>query len=318
MRGLSLGTDCVASMNGDVLSRCKRRCAPRSTGHVDHGHDGRLGTPGALRVWNITSRSNREVRERERPQEVRFAFPCAMAEATPSDVADSVTKQTYEETKALAEARAAKLATAERAAYEARELRSRAAGDAEGQGDFHRVFDAETKSHLTAWPTGARATSWQPGHADAARYRHPRVRVKLQRARGTPVQSTASSSRKSPRRTSPSRKALASKEARIGGHGRQEIQQNSERLQLQLEKAGPQGKVRLLQGHVAQADAKDEGVVATTECVKISSRARVRSVHGALRLGRARRPRRHAERLVASLLGAPTAPSSDSLGAPPM
>ena len=169
LRGLSLGTDCVASMNGDVLSRSQKRscrCAPR----VDARARGSRTSTGSrctrytisraqVRAVfcvsaNITSRSKprskgaRAAAKRGESPRSAFSLSCAMAEATPSDVADSVTKQTYEETKALAEERAAKLATAEARlqAYERARARSAPelpAGDAGvHQGDFHRVFDA--------------------------------------------------------------------------------------------------------------------------------------------------------------------------------
>lgn len=201
-----------------------------------------------------------------------------MAEATPSDVADSVTKQTYEETKALAEERAAKLATAEARlqAYEAREraqLQSFQPVMQEYIKEISTEYSTpETKSHFDSMADWARTchergnldTQMQLGtviHACASKLKRTREDASVQSATAEQLSQVA-------KENESLKETLASKEARIGEltTSLKEIQQNSERLQLQLEKAGAlKEKFDFSKATSREADAKDEGVVATTE-----------------------------------------------------
>lgn len=199
------------------------------------------------------------------------------------DVAETVTKQTYDETKALADDRAAKLATAEARlqAYETRE-RAQLQSYQPAMESLVKELAAEystpeTKSHFDSFGDWTRTcaergnldTQMQLGtviHACASKLKRTREDASVQSATAEQLASVA-------KENEGLKETLASKEARIGelSSSLKEIQTNSEKLQLQLEKAGAlQEKFDFSKTASREADAPKEavaidGIVSKTE-----------------------------------------------------
>lgn len=199
------------------------------------------------------------------------------------DVADTVTKQTYDETKALADDRAAKLAAAEARlqAYETRE-RAQLQSYQPAMESLVKELAAEystpeTKNHFDSFSDWTRTcsergnldTQMQLGtviHACASKIKRTREEASVQSATSEQLAAVA-------KENEGLKENLANKEARIGelSSSLKEIQANSEKLQLQLEQAGAlQEKFDFSKTASREADAPKEavgidGIVTKTE-----------------------------------------------------
>lgn len=204
---------------------------------------------------------------------------------TSTEIADTVTKQTYDETKALADERAAKLAAAE-ARLQAYETRERAqlqsyqpAMESLVKELANEYATPETKTHFDTFSDWTRSCHERPNldtqmqlgtviHACASKLKRTRDEASVQSATAEQLATMA-------KENEGLKENLASKEARIGelSSSLKEIQANSEKLQLQLEKAGAlQEKFDFSKAASREADAPKEaaadgvvGVVSTTE-----------------------------------------------------
>jgi hypothetical protein len=207
-----------------------------------------------------------------------------MAETTttPVDTTDTVTKQTYDETKALADERAAKLAAAEAKlqAYESRERAQLQSYQPAMEGLVKELAaeygTPDTKTHFDSFGDWTRNCHERPNldtqmqlgtviHACASKLKRTREEASVQSATADQLASMA-------KENESLKENLAGKEARIGelSTSLKEIQENSEKLQLQLEKAGHlQEKFDFSKAASREADAPKnttvDGVVATTE-----------------------------------------------------
>jgi hypothetical protein len=172
------------------------------------------------------------------------------SDAPATEIADSVTKATYDEAKALADERAAKLAAAE-ARLQAYELRERAQLQS-----YQPAMEGLVKELAMDY-----ATPETKGHFDSfgdwTRNCHERPNLDTQMQLGTIIHACASKLKRTREEASVGsatadqlasalkenesmKEAISAKDARIGelSTSLKEIQSNSEKLQLQLEKAG--------------------------------------------------------------------------------
>ena len=204
-----------------------------------------------------------------------------------------MTKQTYDETKALADERAAKLAAAEARlqAYETRERAQLQSYQPAMEGLVKELASEyatpETKTHFDTFSDWTRSCHERPNldtqmqlgtviHACASKLKRTREEASVQSATAEQLAAMA-------KENEGLKENLASKEARIGelSSSLKEIQANSEKLQLQLEKAGAlQEKFDFSKAASREADAPKEaaadGIVTTTEnASKIGSIATV-------------------------------------------
>jgi hypothetical protein len=214
-----------------------------------------------------------------------------MADTTtaPVDTTDTVTKQTYEETKALSEDRAAKLAAAEAKlqAYESRE-RAQLQSYQPAMESLVKELATEystpdTKVHFDSFSDWTRTCHERPNldtqiqlgtivHACASKLKRTRDEASVQSATAEQLAAMA-------KENEGLKENLAGKEARIGelSTSLKEIQTNSEKLQLQLEKAGAlQEKFDFSKATSREADAPKEApadgiVVATENASKLGS-----------------------------------------------
>lgn len=192
---------------------------------------------------------------------------------------DTVTKASYDETKALADERAAKLAAAEARlqAYESRERAQLQSFQPSMEGLVKELATEyatpETKTHFDQFGDWARTCHERPNldmqmqlghviHACASKLKRTREEASVQSATAEQLATMA-------KENEALKENLVTKEARIGelSTSLKEIQSNSEKLQLQLEKAGAlQEKFDFSKAASREADApKTDGIVATTE-----------------------------------------------------
>jgi len=203
------------------------------------------------------------------------------ADVPASEIADTVTKATYDETKALADDRASKLAAVE-AKLQAYEVRERAQLQS-----YQPAMEGLVKELSTEY-----ATPETKGHFESfgewTRNCHERPNLDTQMQLGTIIHACASKlkrTREDASVGSATADQLASalkenesmkesnlaKDARIGelSTSLKEIQENSEKLQLQLEKAGAlQEKFDFSKTASREADApvkEEDGVKKSTE-----------------------------------------------------
>ena len=193
------------------------------------------------------------------------------SDAPATEIADSVTKETYDETKKLADDRAAKLAAAE-ARLQAYEARERAQLQS-----YQPVMEGLVKELSTEF-----ATPETKGHFDSfgdwTRNCHERPNLDAQMQLGTIIHSCASKLKRvreeasvgsataeqlatTAKELEAAKEQLTVKEARIGelSASLKEIQSNSEKLQLQLEKAGAlQEKFDFSKAASREEDASEE------------------------------------------------------------
>jgi predicted nucleic acid-binding Zn-ribbon protein len=214
--------------------------------------------------------------------------------ATPAEtLADTVTKQTYDETKALAEERAAKLAAAEARlqAYETRERAQLQSYQPAMEGlvkELATEFSTpENKGHFDSFGDWTRNCHERPNldtqmqlgtiiHACASKLKRTREEASVQSATAEQLASMA-------KENETLKENLATKEARIGelSTSLKEIQTNSEKLQLQLEKAGAlKEKFDFSKATSREADAvkEENGIVTTTENASKGALGQVASV----------------------------------------
>lgn len=163
---------------------------------------------------------------------------------------DGVSKQTYDETKALAEERAAKLATAEARlqAYETRERAQLQSFQPAMEGLIKELStdyaNPETKGHFDSFADWTRTchergnldTQMQLGtviHACASKLKRVRDDASVKSATAEQLADTT-------KELEAMKESVGAKDRRIGelSESLKEIQSNSEKLQLQLEKAG--------------------------------------------------------------------------------
>ena len=171
-------------------------------------------------------------------------------DATPVTSTEGVSKETFDETKKLADERAAKLAAAEARlqAYESRERAQLQSFQPAMQGLITELANEfatpETKAHFDSFGDWTRTchergnldTQMQLGtviHACASKLKRTREDASVQSA-------TAEQLATATKELEEAKDALGAKERRIGelSDSLKEIQANSEKLQLQLEKAG--------------------------------------------------------------------------------
>lgn len=264
LRGLSLGTDCVQSMDGQVLSRSQRELSlcdegRRSGTWVTHIGDRQVhsvaafsakGTRRRLKFPAKTITPSTPLNRQTKPLSTNPHIHPTMADTAVVDVADTVTKQTYDETKALADERATKLAAAE-ARLQAYETRERAQLQSYQPAMESLVKELaseygtpETKAHFDSFSDWTRTcseranldTQLQLGtviHACASKLKRTREEASVQSATADQLATMA-------KENEGLKENLASKEARIGelSSSLKEITSNSEKLQIQLERAG--------------------------------------------------------------------------------
>jgi hypothetical protein len=203
------------------------------------------------------------------------------ADVPASEIADTVTKTTYDETKALADERAAKLAAAE-AKLQAYESRERAQLQS-----FQPDMEGLVKELATEFATPETKGHWD-SFGEWTRNCHERPNLDSQMQLGTVIHACASKlkrTREDASVGSATADQLASalkeneymkesnlaKDARIGelSNSLKEIQENSEKLQLQLEKAGAlQEKFDFSKTTSREADApakEEDGIKKSTE-----------------------------------------------------
>ena len=203
------------------------------------------------------------------------------SDAPATEIADSVTKATYDETKALADERAAKLAQAEARlqAYEARERAQLQSYQPAMEGlikDLSSEFATpETKSHFDSFGDWTRNCHERPNldtqmqlgtiiHACASKLKRTREEASVGSATAEQLASAL-------KENEHMKEQLSAKEARIGelSTSLKEIQTNSEKLQLQLEKAGAlQEKFDFSKTASREEDApvkEEDGVKKSTE-----------------------------------------------------
>lgn len=176
-----------------------------------------------------------------------------MADTTSTTVmdsnADGVSKETYDETKKLAEERAAKLASAEAKLqiYESREREQLKAFQPNMEAmikELHDEAPTDHKPHFATMLDWTRTASERPNidtqmqlgcvvHACASKLKRVREDASVQSA-------TAEQLANSAKELESAKEALGAKDRRIGelSDSLKEIQANSEKLQAQLEKAG--------------------------------------------------------------------------------
>ena len=198
-----------------------------------------------------------------------------------SDIADTVTKATYDETKALADERAAKLAAAE-AKLQAYETRERAQLQS-----FQPAMEGLVKELASEFSTAENRAHFDQ-FSDWTRTCHERPNLDTQMQLGTIIHSCASKLKRTREEASVQsataeqlanalkenevlKEANTAKEARIGelSMSLKEIQTNSEKLQVQLEAAGAlKEKFDFSKAASREADAPKaevEGIVTKTE-----------------------------------------------------
>ena len=179
-----------------------------------------------------------------------MASDAPMTTPTTEMPADHVTKQTYEETKALAEERASRLANAEARlqAYETRE-RAQLQSYQPAMEDLVKDLAAEygtvdNKAHFESFGEWAKTCHQRPAldtqmqlgtiiHACASKLKRTREEASVQSATSEQLAAIA-------KENETLKEQVSSKDARIGelSSSLKEIQTNSEKLQLQLEQAG--------------------------------------------------------------------------------
>jgi len=220
LRGLSLGTDCIQSMDGNVLTRSQKELSVCEEGR-------RNGT------W-ITHLDNKLVHT---------------VAAFSKSVSDGVSTETYNEAKKLADERAAKLATAEAKLqiYESREretLKSFQPSMEAMVKELHDEAPTDHKPHFATMLDWTRTASERPNidtqmqlgcvvHACASKLKRVREDASVQ---STTAEQLAASAKE----LEAANETIGNKERRIGelSDSLKEIQANSEKLQAQLEKAG--------------------------------------------------------------------------------
>ena len=205
-----------------------------------------------------------------------------MADTAVVDVSDTVTKQTYDETKALADERASKLAAAEARlqAYETRERAQLQSYQPQMESLVKELASEygtpETKAHFDSFSDWTRTcheranidTQLQLGtviHACASKLKRTREEASVQSATADQLAAMA-------KENEGLKENLVTKEARIGelSSSLKEITSNSEKLQLQLERAGHlQEKFDFSKTASREVDAPKEsavdGIVTKTE-----------------------------------------------------
>jgi hypothetical protein len=217
-----------------------------------------------------------------------------MADTAVVDVAETVTKATYDETKALADERAAKLAMAEARlqAYETRERAQLLSFQPQMESLVKELASEyatpENKSHFDSFGEWTRTcheranleTQMQLGtvvHACASKLKRTREEASVQSATAEQLAAMA-------KENESLKENLASKEARIGelSSSLKEITSNSEKLQLQLEKAGAlQEKFDFSKTASREADAPKDAVVADGIVTKTENASKLGSVQAA-------------------------------------
>lgn len=203
-----------------------------------------------------------------------------MTDIAASDVAaaDGVSKQSYDEAKALAEERAAKLASAEARlqAYETRERAQLQSYQPAMEGLLKELSadyaTPDNKGHFDSFGDWTRTcheranldTQMQLGtviHACASKLKRVREDASVQSATAEQLASTT-------KELEAAKETLGAKERRIGelSTSLKEIQANSEKLQLQLEKAGALTE----KFDFSKAAAREESPPATSDATAVT------------------------------------------------
>ena len=256
LRGLSLGTDCVQDMSGNVLSRHQKELSlcdegRRSGTWVTHIND--------RMVHSVAAFSAKGARRPAKPPLTITPFPHfhtdgrrdlrTMSDTMPIESTDSVTKQSYDEEKARA-TKASEENASLKARLEAFENRDRSKLQS-----YQPVMEnyikelatefatPENKVHFDSFSEWTRSCHERPNldtqmqlgtviHACASKLKRTREDASVQSATADQLASMA-------KENEGLREKLTVKDARIGelSTSLKEIQENSEALQMQLRKA---------------------------------------------------------------------------------